>query len=291
MVIIYNNKAYRWSHYSQKGEGGDHYGEGAIHHIIPRQTLQQFWDIIVDYYPDLWEGIVSNILEKVDMVFESADAIYQSVYKKEIFGVEGDQKQEIKDKMTSQIQRAAKIFQDRAFRGMNTTLSDGSNEYKEFSRRMSTVYSWMPGNLVIGPLSEERADDPGPKSEELDAHALIQKWPKKGGVEQYGKFKNLYSQMEDFIGQQNELNEQNEQVNRHKKRRNVTIMKLYRADEEIMKAEEMETKAREIINEIVSLLAGQDITNGTFWEAKKKKAKEKKVKYQSDPIRLFEVHQ
>lgn len=258
---MYNNQAYHWSHYSQEGQVDDH-KEGTIHHIIPYETLKEFWNIIVDYYPDLWGTMMKDILANVNSVLTSNNAVYHSNYQNQFLTDQNVSRQNIENA----IDQEAKILNDKAFGGEKKdevpfASMDGLSEL------LDTVYTWMPGNLVIGPDPEDRTGDPG--SEDLDDQALWQKWPKQNGREQYGKYKNLYSQMKDF----------NDKESDHKKRQ--TAKRL----EDV--AENMEAEAKEIIDKIVSLLAGQDITNDTLWEAVKEKGG--KVKYQSDPIRLFEV--
>lgn len=141
--LMYNHDAFRWKH-SQKEPDGAHVvdGQGALHHIIPRQTLRKFWDIIVDYYPDLWGDMVHSIFTKVDEVFnKSEEDIYQSKYKEFIFGAARSEK----EKLSNEIRREANILQDIAFRGMKTTLAGGSEEETRNKNRFS-IQSFSSSN-------------------------------------------------------------------------------------------------------------------------------------------------
>lgn len=245
---MYNRNKSRWNYYLKGVQNRNkNQNNTTIHHIIPFETLRQFWNIIVDYYPDLWGGMVKEILQKVRIKF-TLGGVYRSDYERSLLGTQNNIKNEDIEK---EIDRETKVLEDRAFNNAATTISQGRPQNMgDLNDLLDTVYSWMPGNLVIGPLANNRSDDPNQTSEAFDAPALQQKRLDPAKQKEY---KDLYDQMKDFIGREND----------HQQRKMAKI-----SGKEDLK---MVSLASYIIEQIVKLLAGPDITNDTTWIFKKGK--------------------
>lgn len=246
---MYNRNKFRWYYYLKRNQMDKGQADTTIHHIIPFEILKQFWNIIVDYYPDLWGGMVKEILQKVRIKFTSG-GVYRSDYERSLLGLQNNIKN---GDIEKEIDREANVLEDRAFNNAATTISQGRPQNMgDLNDLLDTVYTWMPGNLVIGPLMNNRSDDPNPNpaSDAFDAPALQQK---RLDPTKQKEYKDLYDQMKDFIGRGND----------HQQRRTAKI-----SGKEDLK---MVSLASYIIEQIVKLLAGPDITNDTTWILKKGK--------------------
>ena len=105
---MYNKNKFRWYYYSNgKQENKDQ--DTTIHHIIPYETLKPFWNTIVDYYPELWGGMVKNILDNVNRVLTSGNTVYCSDYQNQL--------NMVGQNIENAIDQEAKILKDKAFGG------------------------------------------------------------------------------------------------------------------------------------------------------------------------------
>lgn len=241
--FMYDTNEFRWYYYLN-GTQGTNKGqdETTVHHIIPYETLEKFWNVIVNYYPDLWGNMIKDILDNVNMVLTSDNTVYRSNYQNALFPDVG------RPVIDQEIDRETKVLIDRAFNNnLQATISQGRpRDMGGLNDLLDTVYTWMPGNLVIGPT--DRSDD---LHEGFDAPAVLQK-----GLQPVKKeYTDLNIAMINFTDREDD----------HKRRKEFK-RSTKEHEKEVEDAFAMEVEAREIIGRIVSLLAGQPITNDTVWD-------------------------
>lgn len=200
-------------------------------------------------------------------------------------------KDEISREIAKEIDREAEILEARATQNEEKGLGeDRPKHLGTFNDLIDTVYTWMPGNLVVGPTAEDRDDDL--KSAGVDEPALRQKLVAtqvsidaavngyKHLFDAMNGHKGLYDAMRRFIdaeqstvwvdvldpeiekGKKSKKGKTGDRVsvNLHEARLLATYKKANYRDSVIWDQE-----AQAIINGIVELLAGQNITNDTDW--------------------------
>lgn len=264
---IYNSAQYHWGFYDkfmarkhqkkppffcfadrnfqhQIGSADKH----TLHHLIDLSTLERFWNILVEYYPDLWGGMMKKILTNMSNVVKNGNSIYHEDFVDQLTSRENVKREDI----DAEIDREQALLEQKAFQNIDIDLNvNRPDAVGEVPDLLENVYAWMPGNLVVGPLATERSDDPGSG---FDTAALYQKRLSKKKKEK--EYKDLYKKIQDF---------NNETKHNDRKQYKINPQANIAADK-LTEIQNLEKEARDIIDKIATLLAGNEITNNTVWK-------------------------
>ncbi len=266
---IYDSSKYRWGYYNDissltRKQGkkpplfhfSDHRfrnqiaptGEHTLHHIINFSALERFWNILVEYYPDLWGGMMKDILTNASRVINRGNSIYHKDFIEQLTS----RKNVTRESIDREIDREQALLEQKAFQGADIDLNqDRPDEVGDVPDLLENIYAWMPGNLVVGPQATERSDDP---RDDFDAHALYQKHLSDDEMNEYQELNN---QIQAFNNKTAIHNDRKQYKTNH---RNASSARM---PPNIWK---IENEVHDIITKISTLLARKEITNNTVWK-------------------------
>lgn len=162
------NKLY-WKHIQSKRK--KKIEENSIHHIIPCSYLNNFWNVIVEYYPEMWSPMVKDIIYKATRIAKKD--IRNTVFNPEFF--DAFTRVPLKN-YDANIDALGNSLQQRVYHGQSGFGGSGVTLPNSYTllEAINGIYTWMPGNLVTGPLESTRPkgveNDPG--SNGVDREAL-----------------------------------------------------------------------------------------------------------------------